>query len=145
MNCPSCSSANIKRNGRIHNGKQNYKCTNCGRQFVEDPQNKIIADKTKTLIEKLLLERVSLAGICRIAEVSKPWLQKFIGQLYGQQPDDLHAYVPTAEAMAQHLENRFDELACEVSALKKTLIRLSKQHHGRILGHLKLKHCSTAR
>lgn len=45
--CPSCSSLNIVKNGRIHNGKQNHKCRDCGRQFVEDPQKKRITPTTK--------------------------------------------------------------------------------------------------
>jgi transposase-like protein len=119
MNCPSCSSLAIKRNGHIHTGKQNYRCKDCGRQFVAEPTNKIISEQTKQLIEKLLLERVSLAGICRIAEVSHVWLQNFIGQLYQKQPDDLDAAIPTPEAMAAHLEDKFDAFAYDIAALKK--------------------------
>ncbi|PSB12554.1 hypothetical protein C7B62_01675 [Pleurocapsa sp. CCALA 161] len=40
--CPSCNSEQIVKNGKIHNGKQNYKCRDCGRQFVENPQHKTI-------------------------------------------------------------------------------------------------------
>ena len=40
--CPSCNSLAIKKNGHIHNGKQNHRCLNCGRQFVLNPENKII-------------------------------------------------------------------------------------------------------
>jgi transposase-like protein len=50
--CPSCDSEQIVKNGKIHNGKQNYKCRDCSRQFVKDPQNKIINQKTKNLIDK---------------------------------------------------------------------------------------------
>ena len=39
MKCPKCNSENIKKNGHIHNGKQRYACTDCGRQFVEFPNN----------------------------------------------------------------------------------------------------------
>ncbi|WP_420885327.1 transposase-like zinc-binding domain-containing protein, partial [Candidatus Protochlamydia phocaeensis] len=35
LNCPSCNSECIKKNGHIHNGKQNHRCLTCGRQFVE--------------------------------------------------------------------------------------------------------------
>ncbi len=61
--CPRCTSARTVRNGHIHNGKQNHKCKNCGRQFVEAPQNKVISLETKELIDKLLLEKLPLAGI----------------------------------------------------------------------------------
>ena len=39
LNCPNCNSDNFVKNGHIHNGKQNHLCNDCGRQFVEDPQN----------------------------------------------------------------------------------------------------------
>lgn len=32
--CPRCQSPKHKKNGHIHNGKQNHQCKNCGRQFV---------------------------------------------------------------------------------------------------------------
>jgi hypothetical protein len=37
--CPSCHSEHVVKNGRIHNGKQNYRCYDCRRQFVLNPQN----------------------------------------------------------------------------------------------------------
>ena len=33
--CPSCESERIVKNGKTHTGKQNHKCRDCGRQFVE--------------------------------------------------------------------------------------------------------------
>lgn len=80
--CPSCKSNLIVKNGKIHNGKQNYRCRNCGRQFVQDPQNKIISQETKDLIDKLLLEKIPLAGIARATEVSEPWLQSYVNAKY---------------------------------------------------------------
>lgn len=80
--CPSCNSKQIVKNGKIHNGKQNYKCRKCDRQFVENPQNKIITQSTKDIIDKLLLEKIPLAGIARVAEVSQPWLQSYVNNKY---------------------------------------------------------------
>jgi len=34
MKCPQCQSTNYRKNGR-RNGRQNYFCKNCGRQFLE--------------------------------------------------------------------------------------------------------------
>lgn len=73
--CPSCESESVVKNGFIHNGKQNHLCKDCGRQFVEDPQNKVISDETKVLVDKLLLEKIPLAGIARVVDVSEVWLQ----------------------------------------------------------------------
>lgn len=58
--CPSFDSESVVKNGSIHNGRQNHLCKNCGRQFVEDSQNKVISDETKALIDKLLLEKYRL-------------------------------------------------------------------------------------
>jgi hypothetical protein len=43
---------------------------------VQYPQNKVIEQATKDLIDKLLLERLSLAGIARVTGVSELWLQR---------------------------------------------------------------------
>ncbi|MCY7322034.1 MAG: hypothetical protein LH660_09625 [Phormidesmis sp. CAN_BIN36] len=50
VTCPACNSTHTVKNGKIHHGKQNFKCRECGRQFVQDPPNKIIDQATKTLI-----------------------------------------------------------------------------------------------
>ncbi|MFM6207264.1 IS1 family transposase, partial [Planktothrix sp.] len=63
--CPICESAQTVKNGRIHNGKQRFKCKDCGRQFIEQPTKKVIDPATRELIDRLLLERLSLAGIAR--------------------------------------------------------------------------------
>ena len=85
-NCPKCDSTNVVKNVKIHNGKQNHKCNDCGRQFVKDPQNKIIDDATKALIDKLLLEKLPLAGIARVVDVSEPWLQQYVNAKYQRVP-----------------------------------------------------------
>src|SRR4029453_10913737 len=63
--CPQCKSPKYKKNGHIHNGKQNHHCHDCGRQFVQCYEQYLIADDKRGLIERLLLERISLCGICR--------------------------------------------------------------------------------
>ena len=85
-NCPNCNSESIVKNGFIHSGKQNHLCKDCGRQFVEDPQNKVISDDTKALIDKLLLEKIPLAGIARVVDVSEPWLQGYVNEKYASVP-----------------------------------------------------------
>ena len=86
LHCPSCQSTQIVKNGRIHNGKQNHKCRNCGRQFVEHSQQKRISQETKNLIDKLLLEKIPLADIARVCDVSEPWLQQYVNQKYQDVP-----------------------------------------------------------
>jgi hypothetical protein len=55
-------------------------------QFVQDPQNKPIDQATKNLIDKLLLERLSLAGIARGTGVSELWLQRYVNAKYAAVP-----------------------------------------------------------
>ena len=81
MNCPTCQSENIIKNGSIHNGKQKYACKDCNRQFVLEPENCIAQDK-KDLIDKLLLEKIPLAGIARAVDVSERWLQDYVNEKY---------------------------------------------------------------
>jgi IS1 family transposase len=91
--CPACTSSLVKKNGHIHNGKQNYRCLGCGRQFVLESNQKIIDEHTKKLIRKTLLERISLEGVCRVFDVSMPWLLEFIDSLIAELPQDLNAGV----------------------------------------------------
>jgi insertion element IS1 protein InsB len=84
MKCPRCESEQIVKNGRIHNGKQNYRCRNCGRQFVEQPKWRAISKETKKRIDKLMLEKLPLAGIARVEGVSETWLQSYVNQKYQQ-------------------------------------------------------------
>jgi len=82
LNCPSCSSAKIKKNGFIETGKQNYLCNSCGRQFVENPGNKIIPEQTWKLVDNLLLEKIPISGISRVTGISELWLQKYVNNKY---------------------------------------------------------------
>ncbi|ARI82005.1 hypothetical protein BH695_2726 [Microcystis aeruginosa PCC 7806SL] len=58
--CPKCGSYHTIKNGSTHNGKPKRQCKECGRQFVINPTNKTVSDETKQLIDKLLLERISV-------------------------------------------------------------------------------------
>ena len=56
--CPNCSSTSTKKNGHIHNGKQNHCCKECGRQFVDNPQQILISGAKGERIRKRLQHRV---------------------------------------------------------------------------------------
>jgi len=83
MNCPKCNSEYILKNGRTRSGKQNFKCRDCGRQFVMTPRHQPISSATKELIDRLLLEKISLAGIVRATGVSSRWLQYYVNKKLG--------------------------------------------------------------
>jgi insertion element IS1 protein InsB len=57
-------------------------CKDCNRQFVAEPKWRRISDETKALIDKLLVEKLSLAGIARVTGVSEPWLQAYVNAKY---------------------------------------------------------------
>ena len=82
INCPECYSLSTVKNGSIHNGKQKFKCNDCGRQFVENPSNKVIPKKDWELVDKLLLEKIPIAGISRVTGISESWLQHYVNEKY---------------------------------------------------------------
>ena len=83
MKCPRCDSQYIVKNGHTHNGKQSFKCRNCARQFVMAPRHQPISEETRKLIDKLLLEKISLAGISRATGVSERWLEYYVNKKLG--------------------------------------------------------------
>lgn len=83
--CPSCPSIKIVKNGKTYNGKQNYKCKDCGRQIVLNNKHHISQDRRK-MIKKALNERISLLGICRVFKVSLPWLLDFAASVWKAVP-----------------------------------------------------------
>jgi insertion element IS1 protein InsB len=111
--CPRCQSPKFKKNGHIHNGKQNHHGHDCGRQFVDGFEQYLIAEAKRTLIERLLLERLSLRGICRAVGVTLKWLLGFLVQCFGALPDHLHVQSVscTRDVLIQRLEVEADELA----------------------------------
>ena len=84
--CPRCHSKQVIKNGHIHTGKPKFAWKQCGRQFVEQPSKQPISAETKALVDKLLLERLSLAGIVRVTGVSIRWLQHYVNRKYQTQP-----------------------------------------------------------
>jgi insertion element IS1 protein InsB len=97
--CPRCQSPKFKKNGHIHNGKQNHHCHDCGRQFVRCfEQYRIVEDK-RALIKRLLLERISLRGICRAVGVTLKWLLGFLVQCFKSLPDHLHTHPSPVHTM----------------------------------------------
>ena len=80
--CPQCTSSRYKKNGHIQNGKQNHHCHDCGRQFVRCCEQYLISNDKRGLIERLLVERISLRGICRAVGVTLKWLLGFLVQCF---------------------------------------------------------------
>jgi transposase-like protein len=83
---PNCGSHHTIKNGSIHNGKPKHQCKESGQPFVINPTNKTVSDETKQLIDKLLLERISLRGIARVTGVRWSWLQNYVNNKFSQVP-----------------------------------------------------------
>ena len=92
--CPQCGSTRYKRNGHIHNRKQSHRCKHCGRQFVLQFEQHLLAAEERALIERLLCERLSLHGICRVVSVSMKWLLGFVVECYEAAPEHLNVQLP---------------------------------------------------
>jgi len=110
--CPQCGSTWYKRNGHIHTGKQNHRCKACGRAFVLIPENHVVTEEQRALIERLLLERISLRGICRAVGVGLQWLLQFMVEQFQAAPEHLYVEPPggTPAVILQRLEAELDEL-----------------------------------
>jgi insertion element IS1 protein InsB len=86
MNCPYCKSRDIVKNGFNGVGTPKFLCKACSRQFVENSKNPRITKEQKELIDKLLRERISMAGIARVVGVSERWLQTYVNQKFAAVP-----------------------------------------------------------
>ena len=74
------------KNGFTHNGKQKYAYRDCGRQFIDNPQNKSIPQHLWDMADKLLVEKIQITGISRVTLISEPWLQRYINRKYARVP-----------------------------------------------------------
>jgi len=52
-------------------GAAQFLCRGCGRRFVAEPRKGPVSDERKELVRRLLLERMSLRGIARVAGFSR--------------------------------------------------------------------------
>src|SRR5512138_895339 len=110
--CPRCEETDYKKNGKAHHGKQNYRCRRCGREFIRELDCDPIAPEQQELVKKLLLERISLRGICRVVGVGLDWLLTFLVSLYEELPEHLNVSLEQVDnhVLIQRLEVEADEL-----------------------------------
>ena len=88
--CFYCGSPKVVKNGKTYYFVQRYKCGDCHRQFVGKRKNFKLSDGHKRLIGSLLLERISLEGICRVLGIPAYHLYAYMDELYGETPSDLY-------------------------------------------------------
>src|SRR5215813_10265176 len=110
--CPGRGSPHFKKNGHIHTGKQNHQCSDCGRQFVVNATQRVIDEEHRTMVERLLCEKISLHGICRTIGVSIRWLMDFMVVRFAAAPEHLHVQPAAAscDVLIGCLEAEVDEV-----------------------------------
>jgi len=92
------------KNGTTRRGKQNYKCSDCGRQFVENPQWKPIDPDRTAMIDRLLLEKIPLAGIARVMKLSEDWLQRYANRCYQSVPHRVQVQPKATGSLAVQMD-----------------------------------------
>ncbi len=80
IHCRHCGSSNLIRHGKAPNGKQRFRCRDCGRTSRENPGSAAYDEARKQTILAAYHERTSLRGLVRIFGVSRTtvsrWLKK---------------------------------------------------------------------
>jgi IS1 family transposase len=76
------------------------------------PENFVVTEEQRALVERVLLERISLRGICRAVGVGLQWLLQFMVTRFQRAPEHLYAEAPsgTPTGIVQRLEAELDEL-----------------------------------
>ncbi|MFC4426404.1 transposase-like zinc-binding domain-containing protein [Deinococcus navajonensis] len=97
LECPQCGAVRIVKNGHAHTGKQRYLCRFCGHQFTLGPIWHRISAETIALVDRLLTERISHRGICRVTGVSRSWFRLHLQQLTRSVPHDFDAPASSAK------------------------------------------------
>ena len=111
--CPRCGLTRYKKNGNTYYGKQNHQCKNCGREFVLALELDPVPEEKKSLADELLLERISLRGICRVLNVSLAWLIEYmVTDLFDKLPEHIHIETghDGKNVVIQRLEAEADEM-----------------------------------
>lgn len=105
MHCPSCQSKSFVKNGLNALKKQIYRCKECRRQFVLHPAKTPVSDEKKELIDRLLLERLPLAGIARAVSVSESWLQNYVNNKYANISQEIEVKKSVANGWSSNVTN----------------------------------------
>jgi transposase-like protein len=79
--CPACLGVYTVKNGHAHTGRQRYLCRVCGHQFTLHPPQHRISAEIEALVDRLLTERISQRGICRVTGVSRSWFRQHLMKL----------------------------------------------------------------
>jgi IS1 family transposase len=110
--CPYCLCTKLRPKGwNSKRTKKRLKCDGCKRHLVCGGKSWFVSDSQIELVDALLLERLSLRGICRVVKISLCWLMKYMAGLYESQPDNLNYRIPTnPQINLQLIDCELDEM-----------------------------------
>ena len=114
MECPQCQSTHVRKNGH-RRGKQNHRCLDCGRQFVENPTvERGYSDDIRRLCLRMYVNGMGFRGIERVTGVHHTTVITWVKQVGTLLPD---AYSPETIPEVGEL----DELETFVGSKKQDL------------------------
>ena len=70
MQCPKWGGDRHIKHRHTYDGKQWYQCKDCKHQYVEGYECQHISPETWEMVDKLLLEKLSLARIACVTDIS---------------------------------------------------------------------------
>jgi transposase-like protein len=79
LKCPHCGSEQSQKNGH-RRGKQNYRCKNCGRQFVETYVQRGYSDDTRQICIRMYRSGLTLREIERLTGISHSTIYNWVKQ-----------------------------------------------------------------
>jgi len=80
LTCLRCGSQNLIRHGKAPNGKQKYRCKDCGQNSRQDPASRAHDPVFRARVLATYHERSSQRGVCRVFGIGRQtlatWLKK---------------------------------------------------------------------
>jgi transposase-like protein len=80
LTCPHCTSPQLVKYGFAPDGRQRYRCRNCGKQHRDSPRSNAYTPHEQDTILNAYQERSSLRGLTRTFGVSRQtvtsWIKK---------------------------------------------------------------------
>jgi len=136
MKCPRCESTSYRKNGR-RNGKQNYLCKNCGKQFLEPTprlletdlivnsnghSKQTMAEATEiALAEKLSVEKFTETNLSSLSSILAEELRRILLSPDWLESDTLNQFLQKFQQKHQikhHLETKTSLLLLDAENLK---------------------------
>lgn len=78
LKCYHCQGENLVRNGKTHNGKQRYRCYDCGQMSRDNPQPTGYTPQERARILRAYEERSSLRGLTRTFGVARNTVTRWL-------------------------------------------------------------------